>query len=198
MTAAAPDTAPLLPAARLRAALLADRHATLTQLYRRTFPVVARHVGRHGGTVADAQDVFQDALLVLYEKAVAETLTLTAAPGTFLVAVSRNLWRRELQRRGQHPTAELTDAHRDELPAEEAEADPTDTRPVLDYLAQLGEKCRNMLLGFYYHRQPLEQLAAAHNYRSIRSATVQKFKCLERLRHAVRAAYAHATDQLRA
>ncbi|RTQ46887.1 sigma-70 family RNA polymerase sigma factor [Hymenobacter gummosus] len=194
--AAASDTAPLLPAARLRAALLADRAATLTQLYRRTFPAVERHVRRHGGTAADAQDVFQDALIVLYEKALAETLTLTATPGTFLVAVSRNLWRRELQRRGQHPTAELTEAHFDELPADESEAAPA--LAVLDYVQQLGEKCRSLLIGFYYHRQPLEQLAAAHQYGSVRSATVQKFKCLERLRSAVRAAWARTTDLLTA
>jgi hypothetical protein len=38
---------------------------------------------------------------------------------------------------------------------------------------------------FYYFGQQLEQIAADHGYRTIRSATVQKFKCLERLRKAV-------------
>lgn len=187
--------APLTRAAALRAALLADRPGTLTRLYRRTFPMVARLVQRQGGSAQDAQDVFQDALIVLYEKAVADTLTLTAAPSTFLVAVSRNLWRRELQRRHQHPQQELSPAQADELPDDEAAAPAEAAASVLDYLAQLGERCRSILIGFYYHRQPLEQIAADHQYGSIRSATVQKFKCLERLRAAVRTAR-HATADL--
>ena len=46
-----------------------------------------------------------------------------------------------------------------------------------------------LLLGFYYCQQRLAQLANAHGYRSVRSATVQKFKCLERLRELVRTAF---------
>ena len=195
------STTPPLPASTncatsLRAELLTDRAGTLTRLYRRAFPMVERLVRRQGGSAQDAQDVFQDALIVLYEKAVAETLTLTAAPSTYLVAVSRNLWRRELQRRGQLPFAELTEAHLDELPGEEAAPAAEAAPSVLDYVAQLGERCRRLLIGFYYHRQPLEQLAAAHRYGSVRSATVQKFKCLERLRTAVRTAWADTADLL--
>ena len=46
-----------------------------------------------------------------------------------------------------------------------------------------------MLLAFYYSQQPLTQIAAANGYASVRSATVQKFKCLERLRDSVRQAF---------
>ena len=58
---------------------------------------------------------------------------------------------------------------------------------VLDYVERLGAKCKRVLLSFYYF-QPLTQIAEANGYRSVRSATVQKFKCLERLRNSVRAA----------
>ncbi|GAB2943839.1 hypothetical protein GCM10027048_05710 [Hymenobacter coalescens] len=183
-------------AAALRTALRTDRAGTLTRLYRRAFPLVRRHVQQRGGSAQDAQDVFQDALIVLYEKAVADTLVLTAAPSTFLVAISRNLWRRELHRRRQLP---LTDLDADAAAWSEPEP-PADeeARSVLDYVAQLGEKCQSILLAFYYHRQPLEQIAHTHAYRSVRSATVQKFKCLEHLRRAVRQAWQHTADALTA
>lgn len=195
MLTAPPAPAPTNRVPQLRAELLADRAGTLTRLYRRTFPLVERLVRRQGGSAQDAQDVFQDALIVLYEKAVADTLTLTAAPSTYLVAVSRNLWRRELQRRGQHPTDALTEAHLDALPEDESPT-PETTASVLDFVARLGERCRSILIGFYYHRQPLEQIAAEHQYGSVRSATVQKFKCLERLRTAVRTAWTETADLL--
>lgn len=182
------STSPPPPAA-LRHALLANREHALTRLYREAFPAVRRHIGRHGGSVQDAQDVFHDALVILYEQAVGETLTLTAAPGTYLVGISRNLWHHELRRRARLPHETLPD----DLEPPTAEAAEEPAFAVLDYVEQLGAKCRSMLLSFYYFQQPLTQIAAANGYRSVRSATVQKFKCLERLREAVRKAFATET-----
>lgn len=172
----------------LRQALLADREQALRHLYQQTFPVVRRRVLRQGGTEQDAKDVFHDALIVFYEKAVAGTLVLTAAPSTYLVSVCRNLWLREQQRRTRGPLVGLPVEH-EELAEPDASA-PAEALSVLEYVEQMGDKCRSILLSFYYFQQPLEQIAAAHHYRSIRSATVQKFKCLERLRTSVRAAFA--------
>jgi DNA-directed RNA polymerase specialized sigma24 family protein len=127
--------------------------------------------------------VFQDALVIFYEQAVGGSLILTAAASTYLVGISQNLWRHELRRRQRH--IDLNEAHT-ELPDTDAAADTEASASVLSYVEQLGERCRNILLSFYYFQQPLEQIAATHQYSSVRSATVQKFKCLERLRQAVR------------
>ncbi len=174
----------------LRHTLLTDREQGLTQLYRRAFPSVRRHVSRHGGSVQDAQDIFHDALVILYEQAVGGTLTLTAAPGTYLVGISRNLWHHEQRRRARLPYEALPDDSEPlaALAAEEADASTEFAFAVLDYVERLGAKCKQVLLSFYYFQQPLTQIAQANGYRSVRSATVQKFKCLERLRSAVRAA----------
>lgn len=178
-------TSPPLPVAALREALLADRGQALTRLYRQAFPAVRRYIGRHGGTTQDAQDVFQDALVIFYEQAVGENLTLTAAPATYLVGISRNLWHHEQRRRARLPHEALPD-DLESLATEEPEEA---TLAVLNYVEQLGAKCRSVLLAFYYFQQPLTQIAAANGYRSVRSATVQKFKCLERLRDSVRRAF---------
>lgn len=192
MAAPLTTSRPLLPAPppaaeALRQALLADRERALTRLYRQAFPAVRRLVQHHGGSEADAQDIFQDALIVLYEQATGGTLVLTAAPGTYLVSISRNLWRHEQRRRARLPHEPLPDDPAAQPAAPEPTAEPDFA--VLDYVERLGAKCRNMLLSFYYFQQPLAQIAEAHGYRSVRSATVQKFKCLERLRESVRAVF---------
>ena len=174
--------------AALRLALLADREQALTQLYVRAFPLVRRHVGRHGGSAQDAQDIFQDALLLLYEQAVGGTLVLTASASTYLVGIARNLWRHEQRRRARLPHETLPDGL-EPLASEPAEAEVA----VLDYVERLGEKCKRILLDFYYFQQPLAQITASHGYGSVRSATVQKFKCLARLRQSVRAAFGAET-----
>ncbi|WP_245882913.1 RNA polymerase sigma factor [Hymenobacter chitinivorans] len=179
--------------ATLRQALLTHREQTLTRLYQRTFPLVRRYVQQHGGSASDAKDVFQDAMVVFYEKATAESFALTSSVSTYLVGISRNLWRRELTRRQQLPATSLGAEH-EQAVAEDVGpgADERESLPVFDYVAQLGERCKNMLLAFYYFQQPLEQIASSLHYGSIRSATVQKFKCLERLRKSVRAVVAEA------
>jgi len=177
---------PMETALQLQHALQTNRGQTLMHLYRRTFPVVRHYVQQHGGTVQDAQDVFQDALVVFYEKAVSGSLVLTASAGAYVVAVAHNLWRREVERRQRGSAINLDEEHlqvADETDAADLE---TATNAVLDYVERLGEKCKSLLLAFYYFQQPLKQIAGTHQYRNVRSATVQKFKCLERLRNSAR------------
>ncbi|QJX46589.1 sigma-70 family RNA polymerase sigma factor [Hymenobacter taeanensis] len=191
MTASASLLSAPIATASLRDELLANRTSTLTRLYQRTFPMVRRHVVERGGTTQDAKDVFQDALVVFYEKTVNGHLVLTCSPSTYLVGVCRHLWQQELSRRRRLPLSELDEAHA-QLPdtAVAPVTEPTPALAVLEYVAKLSEKCQRILLSFYYFQQPLEQIAAENDYGSVRSATVQKFKCLERLRKAVRQAVA--------
>ena len=194
MTTFFPRPADSLTADGLRHALLANRTQVLTELYRQSLPPVRRHIGRQGGSAQDAQDVFQDALVILYEQATGGALVLTASVSTYLLGISRNLWRQEVRRRARLAPEALSE----ELTAglfEEAEAPAESAFAVRDYVEQLGEKCKNVLLSFYYFQQPLTQIAERQGYRSVRSATVQKFKCLERLRHAVQAVYQGATSE---
>lgn len=186
MTVSLPSLAATTAADALHQALVADRPQALTRLYRQGFPPVRRYVGRHGGTEQDAQDIFQDALVLLYEQATGGTLTLTASASTYLVGISRNLWQHELRRRARLPQQALPEDWESSV-AEEADSPAEPAFAVLDYVERLGAKCKGLLLSFYYFQQPLTQIAETYGYRSVRSATVQKFKCLERLRHAVRA-----------
>jgi RNA polymerase sigma factor (sigma-70 family) len=166
-----------------RRALLANREKTLEYLYARTYPAVLHYVKERQGREEDAQDLLQDAMILFFEKVVHDRLVLTAAPTTYLIAICKNRWRQEREKRSrQVPLADGHPGGATETPEPEIlEA----TAHLLDYVNQLGEKCRDILVRFYYFGQRLEQIAANHGYRTIRSATVQKFKCLERLRKAV-------------
>ena len=47
-----------------------ERALLFAQLYEETFPNVAKFVANRGGTFDDAKDIFQDALVILYEKSI--------------------------------------------------------------------------------------------------------------------------------
>ncbi len=52
----------------------------------------------------------------------------------------------------------------------------------MEYVERLGEKCKEILVSFYYKGHKMDRIAADYGYRNLHTATVQKFKCLERLR----------------
>jgi DNA-directed RNA polymerase specialized sigma24 family protein len=45
-----------------------SREALFMKLYQEAFPLVARHVSKMGGSFDEAKDIFQNALVVYYEK----------------------------------------------------------------------------------------------------------------------------------
>lgn len=173
----------------LRQDLLEDRTKTLENLYAKTFPMVLHHVKQHGGTAEDAQDLLQEAIVLLYEKVTQTDFTLSAAASTYLMAVCKNQWLRELEKRARR--TEMTPELLEHLPEAET-GEPDAPNPALaEYVARLGEKCQAILVSFYYWGHRMEQVAQEHGYKTIRSATVQKFKCLERLRKSLAAYTIH-------
>lgn len=165
------------------AALLIDRERTLERIYAKTYPMVRHYVKENRGTDEDAKDIFQEALITYYEKVVYDKLTLTSSVSTYLMGICKNLWRQELGKRARK--IGLMDAPVDEVGEEVAVDDEQPTATLMAFVEQLGETCRSILVNFYYFGHRLEQIAEQRGYRSVRSATVQKFKCLERLRKAV-------------
>ncbi|QMU31475.1 sigma-70 family RNA polymerase sigma factor [Adhaeribacter radiodurans] len=164
--------------------LVANREKTLTKIYARAYPMVLHYVKQQGGTPDDAQDLLQEAIILFYEKIMLEELTLTALVTTYIMGVCKNLWRRELEKRQRQEALviEKTDLA-DDIPAETGSS----TLELVNYVEQLGQKCRDMLLAFYYFGQSIPAIAKQHQYRTVHSASVQKFKCLERLRKSLAA-----------
>jgi RNA polymerase sigma factor (sigma-70 family) len=170
-------------AADIREALIRNREQTLENIYKKAYPMVLHYVRQHYGTADDAKDLLQEAIILFYEKVVHEEFTLTSSATTYIMAVCKNRWRRELEKRNrqQELTSDISELVKEEASAEAGQPQLA----IAAFVEQLGEKCKAILVAFYYLGQRMEQVAAQHQYRNVRSATVQKFKCLERLRKSL-------------
>src|ERR1043166_3932789 len=62
-------------------------------------------VRNNGGSGDDAADIFQEAMVVLFEKAQHEDFRLSCKIGTYLFAVSKHLWFKKLERSKRQPGA---------------------------------------------------------------------------------------------
>src|SRR6185295_19349655 len=144
----------------------------------KAFPLVAKYVSQTGGSFEDAKDVFQDALVIYYEKLVSAPVTLQYSEQSYLLGIARHLWAKK--NKHPHQPLELDDP----LVAMAAEETPgiAASEKLLDLLHSSGKKCMQLLRAFYYDKLPLGKIAGLFGFSGIRSATVQKYKCLEKIR----------------
>ncbi|MCI5080047.1 MAG: sigma-70 family RNA polymerase sigma factor [Saprospiraceae bacterium] len=155
-----------------------NREAAFLQLYRQVYPQVETMILRLGGQTEDAKDIFQDALIVFYEKSVQQQLQQIQSPAYYLKGIAKNLWFQKCKQTTL-PTSPLSEELA--IPADFYTADKP-TQKLSRYLEVAGKKCMELLKAFYYHQQSLRSIAEQLGYQNTRSATVQKYKCLEKIR----------------
>lgn len=159
-----------------------QRQEWLLKLYTNAFPVVAQYISKHGGTLDEAKDIFQDALVIYYEKTVDGNLQLTHSEKAYLLGIAKHLWYHQQQKQSRLVTDDVLNYT--ELP-EENIATPSTGR-LLSYLEAAGKKCMDMLQAYYYDKQNMREIAEQFGLSGERSATVQKHKCLEKVRNKVK------------
>lgn len=157
-----------------------DREQLLMELYKSAFPAVAKYVARLGGSFDDAKDVFQDALVIYYEKAVAGKLC-AQNDKAYLLGIAKNLWFKKFR-----DGIDLQPLHDHLLNIADEIEDQISSNKVLRYLQTAGKRCMDLLSAFYYHKQPMKEVAEQFGYAGVRSVTVQKYKCLEKVRDTVK------------
>jgi RNA polymerase sigma factor (sigma-70 family) len=170
-------------------ARLATGERTVTKyIYELYYATVTRWIQKNGGTEPDAADVYQEAMVILYEKAQIEDFRLSCKVGTYLFAVSKNLWYKKLQNQRRQPDSldsldfdgKANWAYEDDVRAHnEREAHYNQLNQALE---QLGEPCRSLLKAFYQHDKSMQDIASEFGYTNSDNAKTQKYKCLTRLR----------------
>ena len=76
--------------------------SALDLLYKENYRALTRMIMKKGGSEEEAADIFQDALVVFWQKANEKDFVLTAKISTFLYSVCLNLWRKEIDRKSKN------------------------------------------------------------------------------------------------
>ena len=156
-----------------------EREKLFISLYKNAFPVVARYVNKMGGTFDEAKDVFQDSLVIYYEKSVECSFELKTNEKAYLLGIAKHLWLKQ-----HRDNSKLTPI--DGLEIESEETAQASDKKVLNFLQTAGKKCMDLLRSFYYDGLQLADAAELFGFSGVRSATVQKYKCLEKVRETVK------------
>jgi RNA polymerase sigma factor (sigma-70 family) len=154
-------------------------HKAFAALYRH-YPAVKKLILSKGGRAGDAEDIYQEALIILCRKVNSSDFQLTAKLSTYLYSVSRFLWKDELKKRQKHSFVEMDDAGAADNGIEETVESESRYRLAEKVVAGLGERCRELLQYFYFEAMSMKTIASKMGFGSEKVAKNQKYKCIER------------------
>ncbi len=151
-------------------------------LYQKNFPNVKKFILQNKGSIEDAEDIFQKALLQITVRYRKEKFVIKSSFEAYLYTVCKNLWRRELNKSKNKVTKEYLLEQGDES-SDMALAVLEQKRWELfnESLSLISENCKKVLKMFF-SKTPYSVIVEAMGYNSEVVARQRVFKCKRKLR----------------
>lgn len=126
-------------------------HAIIKAFYKKHLPSVTQYIQRNSGNADDAKDVFQDALVIVYEKIQKNNLNINCALGTYIYGICKYLWLNRLRRLGKTLNDDSGFGKLEDPADDPVElVDKAEKKVIVQkYLLKLGEGCQDILLLFF-------------------------------------------------
>lgn len=159
-----------------------EQEILFTSLYKSAFPAVAKFVSQRQGTFQDAKDIFQDALVIFYEK-LNEGLSIHYSQEAYLLGIAKHLW---IKKYSKDKAFVSLDTFETSIVIPDDYSMEVESNKLITILERTGKKCMELLQAFYYTKCSMAAIMTTFGYGSTHSATVQKFKCLEKIRETIK------------
>jgi RNA polymerase sigma factor (sigma-70 family) len=171
--------------------LAKEDKSSIEQIYRDNYTMIQSLILNNNGTTDDAADIFQEAMIVLFEKSRTAGFELNCQLKTYIYSVCRRLWLKRLQQmqrfgRQTEDTTEMVPVDDD---LEVHEKRQVDFKIMEDAMSKIGEPCKSLLEAYYIQKKNMLQIATEFGYTNADNAKTQKYKCLVRLKKLFFAQY---------
>jgi RNA polymerase sigma factor (sigma-70 family) len=158
----------------------------LDYLYRKYYKMMTNLILKNNGTEQEAKDVYQDALIVFWQKVVSNQLVLTSKISTYLYSVCLNLWRKELERKSR-----LSNEEKDGTIYLEQEQEEK-SRIIRQCIEELGDTCKKVLMYYYFDDMSMKDIADKLDMANTETVKTKKYKCKKRLDQLIRKKYSES------
>ncbi|MEO7427526.1 MAG: sigma-70 family RNA polymerase sigma factor [Fibrobacteria bacterium] len=163
--------------------LKSESNNSFELLYKAYFPSTAHYIRQNSGQSHDAEDVFQEAIVVLLHKVRSPDFVLTSSLKTYLYAIAKNIWLKRLRDVKPHSIQEEFadhDAERD-LYYEDPVA-TMDKKQVDSWLEKVSARCQEIIKAIFFSQEPMEKLMKRMGWKNKHTAANQKYKCIEQVK----------------
>lgn len=149
----------------------------LKHLYKK-WPEAKRFLKALGCPANDAEDIFQEALIIYCRKKEDSTFVLTVDPFVYVRNTAKLLWYNQARKQNNHPAIDL------EPEIQQLDDDwfqkEMKLKAVEIAILQLGKQCRELLELFYGLGWNMVDIAKKIGLRNDKVAKAQKYRCLQK------------------
>lgn len=175
--------------------ILSRDESYFTKVYDEHKPYTMRFLNKMNSDYDLLSDLYQDAMVLLFQKAKDPSFKLTCSIQTYINSVCRNQLLNNFRHSSRFVTKEMdfdptiTDWFEDEFDTEK-EARINLIEKALNHLKESGEKCFEIIKRFFYEKQSMDEIAQALNYTNGDNVKNQKSRCQKKLKELVFQDYA--------
>jgi len=167
--------------------MLDDAIAFTYQQYSKT---VSSFIINNGGSQQDADDIFQETVIAFINTVQKGNYRMEAGIPTFLVAISKNLWYKEIKKKDRSEYREKVfeiGRGSEELDVSNDISDREMKKELRELLDKLGDSCKKILMLFYYDNLSMKEIVEHLHYENEQVVRNKKYKCLKELTELVKA-----------
>jgi len=175
--------------AQLITAIQEGDDSALGVLYNKNLRMIIKYMVTNSGTEEEAREYLQDALVIFWEKVRNREFELKAKISTFLFAVVKRRWLRELARRKKHTNLNAIETKFGENPSAEEEIQEKETAEIVrSCMSQLKPLCRKILTYYYYDQKSMTEISRLTGLANENVAKTKKYQCKKELEALVKKA----------
>ncbi len=157
--------------------------SVLDYLYKKNYKMMTRMIVKNNGTEEEAQDIYQEAIVIFWQKARRDDFVLTSKISTFVYSVCQNLWRKELERKSKISGEMVEGREYNDFEKEERD------NIIAKCLNSLGETCKKVLMYYYFDNYSMQEIAEKLGFANADTAKTKKYKCKKELDEYIKANY---------
>ncbi|MCW5516944.1 RNA polymerase sigma factor [Muriicola sp. Z0-33] len=163
--------------------LKSENNFAYEKLYQNNFHTISKFVQNNSGNQADAEDLFQDAMIVLVKKIQQKNFQLTASIDTYIYAICKNIWLKKCRDKNYElsideiQTFDFFNSVNNSI-----EYEKTYLERLKGYLLKITEHCNRLIQDFFLKGKTIEQIQKEFGYTTRHNAQNQKYKCMEQIK----------------
>lgn len=170
------------------ASLLKGEDHAFKRLYDHCYKHIRQYILNNSGDESDAEDVFQEAITVLYKKVkegkplVFDSIERVCA---YLYSISKNIWLKKLRKsKPEVITNDVPEGLDNEIDRIYSQYQKEHIIQLL--FSQMGKKCKKILSMHYFDNASFEAITETLGYENPQTVHVNKARCLKKLREIVK------------
>lgn len=174
--------------------LKTGKKETFNYLYEKFLPMIFDLLERNSGSNYEAKDLFQDAVIIIFEKVKDDNFKLTSSFKTYFYSVCWNLWLQRLAKQKKNKIVSYDESVNTDIGDEEIIL-YEEEKLYQHHFQNLKDECKT-ILKLFFKRTPYKEIAEKLNFTESYIKKL-KFKCKEKLYESILTdpRYYELTDQ---